>query len=44
MGGAAAAAADKVVATVGSVKAIPSHLETEAKALMVKVCLRIPVP
>lgn len=37
MGGAAALAADKVVATVGSVKAIPPYLETEAKSLMLKV-------
>lgn len=37
MSGAASLAADKVVATVGSVKAIPPYLETEAKALMLKV-------
>jgi hypothetical protein len=37
IGGAAALAADRVVATVGSVKAIPPYLETEAKALMLKV-------
>lgn len=37
MSGAASLAADKVVATVSSVKAIPPYLETEAKALMLKV-------
>lgn len=37
MGGAAEAAAEKVVATVGSVKDIPPFLETEARALMLKV-------
>jgi len=37
LSGAASLAADKVVATVGSVKAIPPYLETEAKALMLKV-------
>ena len=38
MGGAASVAADKVVATVGSVKALPPYLESEVKALMLKVC------
>jgi hypothetical protein len=37
MGGAASVAADKVVATVGSVKALPPYLESEVKALMLKV-------
>lgn len=37
MGGAAALAADKVVASVGSVTAIPPYLEIEAKSLMLKV-------
>lgn len=36
MGGAASVAADKVVATVGSVKALPPYLESEVKALMLK--------
>lgn len=35
--GAAGLAADKVVATVGSVKDIPPYLEAEVKALMLKV-------
>jgi hypothetical protein len=37
MGGAATLAADKVAATVGSVKALPPYL-AEVKALMLKVC------
>lgn len=41
MGGAASLAADKVVATVGSVKALPPYLETEIKSLMLKVTLQI---
>ncbi len=39
LGGAVEAASDKVVATVGSVKDIPPFLETEARALMLKVPL-----
>jgi hypothetical protein len=36
MGGAASLAADRVVATVGSVKALPPYMEGEVKALMLK--------
>ena len=42
MGGAASLAADKVVATVGSVKALPPHLEAEVKPLMLKARASFP--